>query len=1133
MNILLISQCDKRALTETRRILDQFAQRKGARTWQTRITEQGLETLRVLLRSTARRNTAVACHKLTGASGADVLWFVGDRSRFDEAGNVPTNTTVHDILRTDDETTWRSKDIVLLLSQMAGLFHDLGKGSKEFQDKLRARVPKRSPYRHEWISVRMLAAFVGDSDNDRGWLERLADAPAHADRWTDPAFFVRDDARSGQYMPFSRLPPLAASVAWLIVSHHRLPLVPVMKGGRQEWLGKEAPSFSLSRLTKPLSEITAQWNSQVHDDDDPDDIEACWRMAGKQEDHPVYDRRWGASARRFALKAIEMLDRDGDVFGKDAAVPQDAYVLYLARLSLMLADHHHSSLPWTGKMSKVPKQTLFANTDNKGCLKEPLTDHLLGVARAAGQVTYALSSVRQSLPAIRRHRGLRKRSSIDRFRWQDIAVDEAHSLRVRSEKGGAFIVCMASTGCGKTIANAKIVNALSNERNGLRLTYALGLRSLTLQTGEAYRKEVGFAAYDLAILVGGIASRALFEHYADQAAASGSESTQSIMDKGYVVEGGCESSHPVIGRLVGDKQSEKLLASPVVVCTVDHIVPATESLRGGRHIIPAFRLMTSDLVIDELDDYDLSDMPALTRLVHLAGLLGARVILSSATLPPAMVEGMYEAYQIGRKCYDENHGQDGSEWLGVSCMWVDEFSCISGTPSDVAAFLKKHEEFVSARASELAGCPALRVAETVPLDISAGSERHEVLEAYAKTILTSSLRMHERHAGADPATGCRVSFGLVRMANVEPVFDVARILFRADDIPGVRVHLCVYHSRFPLAHRAAIENMLDRSFTRKKPNAVFSEPEIRAAIDAAPDKEHIFIVLASPVCEVGRDWDADWAVIEPSSVRSVIQLAGRVQRHRRLIPVFPNMAILDMPVRAILKPSEAAFCRPGFEGQQGEFRLATHHVHNLLNEGFVRHIDARPRICPPPRSEWHSTTSLADLEQAAVVRSMVPAAGHPSQAGGLAPSPEGSRRQRFQAGSKFRPAKFMSYLVWKFPQALMTGLLQQQQPFRASSGKDVTLVLVQDEDGIPRLYREDGKIGKRLYVPIEKSLRHNVHLNAPHAWVPVAKYGVKMRSVDGTISPMQAALLSVRVPQCDLGWRYHPVLGFACYRGGE
>ena len=63
MNILLICECDKRALKETRRILDQFAERRGERTWQTPITKDGLDTLRRLLRKTARKNTAVACHR--------------------------------------------------------------------------------------------------------------------------------------------------------------------------------------------------------------------------------------------------------------------------------------------------------------------------------------------------------------------------------------------------------------------------------------------------------------------------------------------------------------------------------------------------------------------------------------------------------------------------------------------------------------------------------------------------------------------------------------------------------------------------------------------------------------------------------------------------------------------------------------------------------------------------------------------------------------------------------------------------------------------------------------------------------------------------------------------------------------
>lgn len=38
MNVLLISQCTKRAREESCRILDQFAERKGDGAWQTVIT---------------------------------------------------------------------------------------------------------------------------------------------------------------------------------------------------------------------------------------------------------------------------------------------------------------------------------------------------------------------------------------------------------------------------------------------------------------------------------------------------------------------------------------------------------------------------------------------------------------------------------------------------------------------------------------------------------------------------------------------------------------------------------------------------------------------------------------------------------------------------------------------------------------------------------------------------------------------------------------------------------------------------------------------------------------------------------------------------------------------------------------
>jgi|GEM_PF-6125460 len=66
----------------------------------------------------------------------------------------------------------------------------------------------------------------------------------------------------------------------------------------------------------------------------------------------------------------------------------------------------------------------------------------------------------------------------------------------------------------------------------------------------------------------------------------------------------------------------------MLVYTVDYIVPAPESYCAGRQIAPVLRLMSSDLILNELDDYDLNDLPAFPRLVYWEGVLDYRVVLS-------------------------------------------------------------------------------------------------------------------------------------------------------------------------------------------------------------------------------------------------------------------------------------------------------------------------------------------------------------------------------------------------------------------------------------------------------------------------------------------------------------------------
>ena len=56
MIVTFVSQCEKKALARTRRVLDGFADRIGDNTWQTVITEDGVIAVKKLLRKTVTKS---------------------------------------------------------------------------------------------------------------------------------------------------------------------------------------------------------------------------------------------------------------------------------------------------------------------------------------------------------------------------------------------------------------------------------------------------------------------------------------------------------------------------------------------------------------------------------------------------------------------------------------------------------------------------------------------------------------------------------------------------------------------------------------------------------------------------------------------------------------------------------------------------------------------------------------------------------------------------------------------------------------------------------------------------------------------------------------------------------------------
>lgn len=224
MIVTFISQCEKKAIPRTRRVLDAFADRIGDNTWQTVITEDGLIAVKKLLRKTVTKSTAVSCHWIRGKRRSEYCcgwWGIG--IKFNSEGIVPVNRTKKKL----DQNKWENGrhylPLIKALVAVSALLHDWGKATVLFQQKLTAtnNTFKGDPLRHEWISCLLLNALVhssDDSSSDDAWLNLLLNSLWSEDQLKDVVAQNLDKTKA-----LDNLPPLAQLVAWLIVSHHRLP----------------------------------------------------------------------------------------------------------------------------------------------------------------------------------------------------------------------------------------------------------------------------------------------------------------------------------------------------------------------------------------------------------------------------------------------------------------------------------------------------------------------------------------------------------------------------------------------------------------------------------------------------------------------------------------------------------------------------------------------------------------------------------------------------------------------------------------------------------------------------------------------------------------------------------------------
>lgn len=783
------------------------------------------------------------------------------------------------------------------LAELAGLTHDLGKFLVGFQASIHGAVSglqsahKKDAVRHEWGSYVLLSAIFDALGANKAAPLSLGDLLLQAQA-LDKKFVS----------PFIGLSSLRLSVLYAVATHHRLP--------------------TYDRDPEDLKIIGVK-PAGLPSNNDVLSLELDGRT--KSDLETEYGTILLGRIRELVVEMID-IDRQLSSGGLDLmGLAEDV------RDALIMSDYVISSVDYGDAPNRPEPMACAANTrlgpDGARTVNQPLLWHLANVGSLAAFIFDDIVLKRRPVKTDNRAEDyathLAKVRASTAYEWQNRGVDFLRE-KMAPKAAPNLILNVGATGSGKTLSNQKFA-AVSRPNGAFRMTAAFDMRVLTTDAQKSYSAELESmttgASGCLAMLTGDEKIPYLLQPEEPIVIIAGS---WVVVDQPEQWRAIWASKSPT---------SKAITEAPILVSTLDYIVPAGDPSATIRYLDAKLRLRDSTLIIDEIDlAQDGAALACVVRLIYVAGLCGSNVIVSSATMPKPLASAVAEAYLAGQK----RRGTTTVDLFIISSEMENFHKRIKpgqkNQTTEVKVFCFSSLEKVGAAVAKKPDITRAKI-----IDIT---KREDVYQASINTIIALGTTWSESWPRLPVKV--KLSFGCLRFARTRTVVEVARWLSTnwgqtaGDDlsggedtnghyriVKGVRHYLrvCAYYSYVQNDRRGWMESAFSEILNRKKGNGDVLATLIEAggldtkALESVEEEVIIhYVVVASPIVETGRDYDFDYGQLEPSSAGSTVQMPGRINRHRRrtLKKTAHNIHILSKNLEAFKeKNPHKAFMYPG------------------------------------------------------------------------------------------------------------------------------------------------------------------------------------------------------------------------------